>query len=91
VGIDKMSANHKRTAEPLVNIATAPNEPIAFMWQEILEEEGIHSTLRTSDLTASMYAPSGLFQCKVYVLASQAEKAKNILLPLIDGKEGSSD
>jgi hypothetical protein len=76
---------------PLVAVATAPNEPIAMMWQEILEEEGIHSSLKTSDLTASMYVPSGLYQCKIYVLASNVEKAKDILEPFINGKEESSD
>jgi hypothetical protein len=86
-----MPANKNNTAEPLENIAIAPNEPIAKMWQEILEEEGIHSLIKSADLTASMYVPTGLFQCKIYVLASQAEKAKTILLPFINGKEESTD
>jgi hypothetical protein len=86
-----MPANLNRSTEPLVHIATAPNEPIAQMWQEILEEEGIHSILKGAELTAAMYVPSGLFQCKIYVLASDAEKAKNLLTPFVEGKEGSSD
>ncbi|GAI73249.1 unnamed protein product, partial [marine sediment metagenome] len=28
--------------DPLVYIATAPNEPLAMMWAGILENEGIH-------------------------------------------------
>jgi hypothetical protein len=71
-------------SEPLVHIATAPNEPIAMMWKEILEEEGIHSIIKGEDLTAAMYIPSGLFQCRIHVLASQAEKAKQILASFLD-------
>ncbi len=80
----------KSDKDPLVHIATAPNEPIAMMWREVLEEEGIHSLIKGEDLSATMYIPPGLFQCRIYVLDSQAEKAKDILTPFISDGEASS-
>ena len=65
--------------DPLVLAAKAPNEPIAVMWQGILENEGIRSVVIPHDLKAAMYVPSMLAPCKLYVLASQADQAKEIL------------
>jgi hypothetical protein len=66
--------------------ATAPNEPVASMWAGILENEGIHSVLRPQELTAAMYVPSALAPCRVFVLSSQAEKAKEVLQPFVEGE-----
>ena len=82
-----MSAK-KNKDEPLVRVATAPNEPTAMMWAEILENEGIHSLTKSRDLMASMYMPSLLSSCEIHVLASQAEKAKEILASLSDDSAG---
>jgi len=76
----------KRQNEPPVLAATAPNEPIAVMWQGILENEGIRSVVIPHDLKAAMYVPSMLAPCKLYVLASQADQAKEILAPFINEK-----
>ncbi len=85
-------SSHREKGEPLVRIETAPNEPTAMMWVEILENEGIHSLTKSRDLMASMYMPSLLSNCEIYVLASQAEKAKEILASLTeDYKEGRTD
>ena len=74
--------------EPLVHIATAPNEPIAKVWAEILENNGIHYLLKSEDLGAAMYIPSIFCNCRIHVLASQAEKAKEILAPFLEDSEG---
>ncbi len=74
----------KLSKEPLVYIATAPNEPLARMWAGILENEGIYSLVRGSDLGAAMYVPSLLSHSEIHVLASQAEKAREILIPLLE-------
>jgi len=75
------------TDEQLVRVATAPNEPTAMMWSEILENEGVHSLVKSSDLTAAMYMPRLLSSCEIYVLSSQVGKAKEILTPFLDDAE----
>ncbi len=84
----KISA-HKYTDEPLVLVAAAPNEPIALMWAEILENEGVHNLIkRQQDLVITMYVGFTFPGCEIYVLASQAEKAREILAPFLEGSEG---
>jgi hypothetical protein len=68
-----------RGREPLVHIATAPDEVLASLWKGILEEEGIPSLIRRSDLTAAMYVLPGNTQCEIHVLASEAQRARGIL------------
>lgn len=68
-----------RGHEPLVHIATAPDEVLASLWKGILEEEGIPSLIRRSDLTAAMYVLPGNTQCEIHVLASEASRARDIL------------
>ena len=80
----KLKPKAKSGEDPLVHIATAPNEPLAIMWTEILENEGIHSLMKSRDLRAAMYMPSLLSHCVIHVLASQAEKAKQILAPFLE-------
>ena len=58
-----------------------------MMWAEILENEGIHSLTKGGRLMASMYTPSLLAPCEIHVLASQAEKAKEILDSLTESDE----
>jgi len=70
---------HEEMEEPLVHIATASNEPLAMMWAEILENKGINSLVKRGDLGPAMYTPSLLSHCEIHVLASQAEKARQIL------------
>jgi hypothetical protein len=73
-----------RQNDPPVLAAKAPNEPIAVMWQGILENEGIRSVIQPAELKAAMYVPSLLAPCKLYVLASQADRAKEVLDPFIN-------
>jgi hypothetical protein len=65
--------------EPLVHVATAPNEVVANMWADILKQEGIHSLVKNG-----MARLIGMFlplndACEIHVLASQAERARQIL------------
>lgn len=73
----------KAGKDPLIHIATAPNEPLAMMWAEILENEGIYSSFKSRDLRAALYTPPLLSQCEIHVLASHAEKAREILVPFL--------
>ena len=74
----------KETDETLVHIATAPNEPIANMWSGILEEHNIRCLLKGGNLGAAMYIPNLLLPFEIYVLASEAEKAKEIISPFLE-------
>ena len=65
--------------EPIVHIATAPNELVAKMWSGILEEHGIRCLLKGGGLQAAMYASPLAVNWNVYVLESQAEKASEVL------------
>ncbi len=77
----------KPPADPLVLVATAPNEPTAMLWSGILENEGIRSVIKGGELNAAMYVPSSLTPCRVFVLSSQADKAKEVLEPFVNDEE----
>ena len=70
--------------EEIVHIATAPNEMVANMWAGILEENGIRCMLKGMGLQASMYASPLAVPYEIYVLKSEAEKAKEILEPFLE-------
>jgi Putative prokaryotic signal transducing protein len=83
--VEQLSVQPKdeETDEPLVYIATAPNELVASMWSGILGEHGIRCLLKSADLRAAMYAFTYNMTCQIHVLASQAERAKEILSPFL--------
>lgn len=70
--------------EPLVSVATAPNEAIANMWAGILEEHGIRCLLKGGNLAAAMYASPLNVSYEISVLASEADKATQILAPFTE-------
>ena len=79
------SFNHQNSRvsdEPVVHIITAPNEPVARMWADILKQNGIHSLIKIEDLRAAMYVFYYSPFCRIYVLASQRDRATRILTPL---------
>jgi hypothetical protein len=80
---------HEEADEPLVYVATAPNEAVANMWSGILEEQGIRCVLKGANLRAAMYYFTYNMTCQIHVSASQAERAKEILAPFLetDAKE----
>jgi hypothetical protein len=78
----------ERTDELLVHIAAAPNESLASMWSRILEEHGIQCLLRSANLRAAIYAFTYNLTCQIHVLASQAERAKEILGPFLKSDRG---
>jgi hypothetical protein len=74
----------KKPGDSLVLVVTAPNEPIALMWAEILHTEGIGCVIKRTDPTGLVYLQSVMVPCEIHVLASHAEKALEILSPPID-------
>jgi hypothetical protein len=70
--------------ERLVYITTASNEVVANIWKDVLEENGIKSLLKSVNLVTSMYTSPITLEYEILVLASDAEKAKEILTPFIE-------
>ncbi len=68
--------------EPLVFVTSAPNEVIANMWADILEQHGIHVLVKHGPVTS--YAASFGESIEIHALASQANEAKEILKPFIE-------
>jgi hypothetical protein len=70
--------------EPLVFIARAPNEIVATMWKGILEENGVQSMLKSVSFMESAQYAHNLFPFDIFVLDSDAGKAKEILTPFLE-------
>ena len=68
-----------RENKPLMHIATASNQFIADLWAAILEDNGIHCLVRRPDLSIAFQISPLNLSHDIYVLASQAESAIEIL------------
>ncbi len=75
----------QKDTDPLVRVATAPNEPIADMWVDILEQDGIHAFVKCGPLKAGLYSFNE--PCEILALKSQADEAKQILGSLTEGDD----
>ena len=73
------STDRGKGRDPLVHIANAPNEPIARMWMESLENNGIRSTMKGGAYKPEMGSDCPFLPCEIYVLASDAPRALRIL------------
>jgi hypothetical protein len=82
----EVSLTEEKGKEPLIHVATATNEIVANMWKGVLAENGINCLLKSANLVTSVYASPIANQYEVLVLASEAEKAREILTPFLEGK-----
>jgi hypothetical protein len=67
--------------ESIVRIGTAPNDVVAQMWAEILQDEGIHCSMKMGRIAGdflSLFTRMGV-PVEIHVLASEAQRAKEIL------------
>jgi hypothetical protein len=81
MGNKREPSKRKPGNEPLVHVATAPNEVVAQMWAEILEDDGIHCSIKMGRVAGdffSLFTRMGV-PVEIHVLASEAQKAKEIL------------
>jgi hypothetical protein len=69
----------------LVYIATAPNETVAGMWAGILEENGVAAMLKRGTWSVMLAFPVNV-PCDIYVLASTAVRAREILGPFVEAE-----
>ena len=71
--------------EPIVRLVTAPNDMVAGMWTDVLEQNGIRSMTKRADFSAAFnIGYSFSLQCEIYVLASDEVKAKEVLAPFLE-------
>jgi hypothetical protein len=67
--------------DPIMYIGTAPNEPIAYMWAGILEDNGVKCLIKQANLRAAMYSWPINHYCTIHVSKSNALRARRLLLP----------
>jgi uncharacterized membrane protein YvbJ len=79
---------HSRT----VTVAVAPNEIVAKMWQQVLQDEGIVAALKPAGAGHS-FATTALVEHYVQVLSNHADRAREIIdeLESEDDSLSSSD
>jgi hypothetical protein len=75
---------------PVVEVAVAPNEITALMWQEILADEGIVAALKPGGAGHS-FGSSALMDHLVLVRGDQAERARSILAEINDSSSDDSE
>lgn len=73
--------------ESIVRLATAPNEPLARMWVELLEEAGIRAMLKPLGPGFGAWGSAATFEHELYVLRSQLEAARE-LMEEVEGEGG---
>jgi Putative prokaryotic signal transducing protein len=81
VGNKREPSRQKPGKQPLVHLTTAPNEVVAQMWAEILEEDGIRCSTKMGTVAGdflSVFTRMGV-PVEIYVLASEAQRANRIL------------
>jgi hypothetical protein len=81
VPLEKEALPTDKREEPLVCVATAPNEMVAHLWAGILEDNGIHCLIKRGaplEDFLSILTPVNV-PCKIHVLASEANYAGKIL------------
>jgi len=76
-------ARHEHDQEELVPVGVAENGVIAALWQQVLEDEGIRSMVKPTGAGAGYFSAT-IQQHVVYVLESNAERARTILAEVED-------
>jgi hypothetical protein len=74
-----------------VQIAVAPNEIVAKIWENVLKDNGIPCFLKSINLVESMYTAPITLQFKVMVMPSNLEKAKELLAPFLEDSGTDED
>lgn len=82
-----MTIRPDKGKEPLVWVATAPNEVVAKIWKDALEENGIQCLLKAENLVESMYTSPITLRFRVMVLASDEKRAREVLAPFLEEEE----
>jgi hypothetical protein len=84
------SPRRERVEGSMVHVATAPNEAVAYMWAGALEDNGIHCMVKAEDMSASWFMPRINAFHRIHVLASEADRAVEILDSLCEAGEDTA-
>lgn len=72
--------------DPIVFLATAPNEPLARLWADVLAEAGIRSLVKPIGPGVGAWASAATLEHEIHVLRSRLPEARAVLEDL--GTEG---
>ena len=70
------------TDDPVVYLATVPNEPLARMWADVLEEAGIRTMVKAVGPGIGAWASAATMEHELYVLRSQLPEAESVIREL---------
>ncbi len=65
--------------DDLTHLISAPNEPIARMWEQILLDEGIPVLVRPGGPGAGGWGSVATFEHDLYVLPHDLERARRVM------------
>lgn len=65
--------------EPVVYLATVPNEPLARMWVDILADAGIRAMAKAIGPGYGAWASAATLEHELYVLRSQVAQAQDVI------------
>lgn len=65
--------------DPIVFLATAPNEPLARLWADVLAEAGIRSLVKAVGPGVGAWASAATMEHELHVLRSRLPEARAIL------------
>ena len=77
--------------DPIVKFVAALNETEAQMRREILEREGVPAMVRNVEGDTSAYGAAPLYGFALFVKQSDAERAEEILGPLMDTAQAEAE
>ena len=65
--------------DPIVYLATAPNEPVARMWADLLAGAGIRSLVKAVGPGIGAWGSAATLEHELYVLRSRLAEARALL------------
>ena len=74
------------TDDPIVYLATVPNEPLARMWAEVLKDAGIRTMVKSLGGGIGGWGSAATLEHELYVLRSRLPEAEAILRDLAAGE-----
>jgi hypothetical protein len=66
-------------SDDVVFLKTAPNEPIARLWEQMLQEAGIPALVRPGNVGAGGWGSVAIFAHDLYVRRSDLARAREIV------------
>lgn len=77
-GSDQPAPDDERD-DPIVFLASAPNEPLAQLWTSMLEESDIRVLMKPGGAGIGGWGSAATLEHELYVLRSKMEEARRII------------